>query len=166
MPLGVAISIVAGSFMVGAVIAPTGVPSLRTVSQDRVPWASIPYIPGRRRAPSLLEPRRPRVADIGFEELLRAIDWRSVGKVVLAHVFHHTGEPDRIVRQLYRWLALGTRMLVAEFDPDAPAAIGPKPDECIARGTLVGWLERAGFTMVRARAYPEHEQYAFLLKRP
>ena len=105
-------------------------------------------------------------ADIGRDELAEIITPHLARKAVLAHVLHHTRDPEGVLGRLYRWLQPGARMVVAEFDPDGAGRVGPPRAERIPGAALAAWLTAAGFTVVRRKSYPEQEQYAILVEHP
>lgn len=97
------------------------------------------------------------VADAATVQLPEPVDG-----LLITHVLHHVEDPIAVLRHCRRLLRPGGRAVVAEFDPNAPGAVGPPPDHRIARATLQSWLEQAGWR-VEGLVSDQDEQYAWLV---
>ena len=104
-------------------------------------------------------------ADLGRDDLRSILPVGRVRKATLTHVLHHLGAPRSVIQRLAEGLDVGSRVVVAEFDPDGPGHVGPPPAERIAEAAVAAWLTGAGFRLVRRKRYPDQEQYAFLVER-
>lgn len=69
----------------------------------------------------------------------------------LCNVYHHIEDPVGYFRALAEQLRPGGRVIVVDFEKDAPADVpGPPPHMRVGRDALVAELARAGFELVRA----------------
>lgn len=75
----------------------------------------------------------------------------AVDVAFMCNVYHHLEDPQGYFRKLAAQLRPGGRVVVVDFEKDAPNDVpGPPPEMRVARETLVADLERAGFELVRA----------------
>jgi len=82
---------------------------------------------------------------------------------LLTMVLHHADDPQGVLRGVAGIVAPGGRVVVAEFHPDGPGAVGPPPEHRLPPTVLHGWASAAGFRLVAERRQtPEH--YMLLLE--
>lgn len=84
--------------------------------------------------------------------------------VLAAFMLHHTPEPSAVLAELSQSLPAGSRVLVVEYEPEAPGDVGPALEHRIAPTQLKTWLETVGFSLVDAATHPE-EKYSVLARR-
>lgn len=87
---------------------------------------------------------------------------RGFDVAFVTNVLHHARRPDRILAHVRDAAAT---LLVAEFDPDGPGAIGPPLADRVAPPTLAAWLRDAGWAPgPPARGQP-YEHYAIVARQ-
>ena len=75
----------------------------------------------------------------------------AVDVAFMCNVYHHIEDRTGYFRKLATQLQPGGRLVVVDFEKDAPDdAPGPPPQMRVAREVLVAELARAGFELVRA----------------
>ncbi len=61
-------------------------------------------------------------------------------------VLHHADDPAAILRQVARCLPAGAPVVIGEFHPDGPCAVGPPREHRIAPEQVRQWCAQAGLT--------------------
>lgn len=80
-----------------------------------------------------------------------------VDAALLTMMLHHTDDPGRLLRQVAGVLPAGTRVVVAEFDPEGPGEVGPPRDHRIAAGQVQQLCGAAGLAVSYVRQQtPDH----------
>ena len=116
-------------------------------------------------------------AESALARLRRALDGRGLGNVVvlagdaeeavetdgdvdlvmITDVLHHLDHPQAALRNVASVMRRHTRVLIAEFDPQAEGLIGPPLEHRLAARQIKGFLERAGLrTIAEGRQAFEH----------
>ena len=116
-------------------------------------------------------------AESALAYLRRALDGRGLGNVValagdveeavetdgnvdlvmITDVLHHLDRPQAALRNVASVMRRHTRVLIAEFDPQAKGLIGPPLEHRLAARQIKGFLERAGLrTIAQGRQAFEH----------
>jgi len=116
-------------------------------------------------------------AESALAHLRRALDGRGLGNVVvlagdaeeavetdgdvdlvmITDVLHHLDHPQAALRNVASVMRRHTRVLIAEFDPQAEGLIGPPLEHRLAARQIKGFLERAGLrTIAQGRQAFEH----------
>lgn len=67
----------------------------------------------------------------------------SCDLVIMAGLLHQTEKPAEVLREAYRLLKTGGKILVVEWTP--ASAIGPESKNRIPETTVKQWLEKRGF---------------------
>jgi SAM-dependent methyltransferase len=89
----------------------------------------------------------------------------AVDVAFMCNVYHHLEDPVGYFRKLAAQLRPGGRVIVVDFEKDAPSDVpGPPPEMRVARDVLVADLERAGFELVRADGDVLPHQYIVELR--
>lgn len=81
----------------------------------------------------------------------------------LAFVLHHLDRPKRAIHAIAASSCTGTPLLVIEYSPSAPGAVGPRLQTRIPAGTIRKWLRDAGFMIEQEDTLPE-EKYTILAR--
>lgn len=72
-------------------------------------------------------------------------------------VLHHTDQPAAILANIARLVPAGAPVVIGEFDPNGPCAVGPPRGNRLALETLLTWCEAAGLAVQRTiHQTPEH----------
>lgn len=89
----------------------------------------------------------------------------AVDVAFMCNVYHHIEDRPGYFRKLAAQLRPGGRLVVVDFEKDAPDDVpGPPPAMRVARETLVTELEAAGFELVRADGEILPHQYIVELR--
>jgi SAM-dependent methyltransferase len=89
----------------------------------------------------------------------------AVDVAFMCNVYHHLEDPEGYFRRLAAQLRPGGRVIVVDFEKDAPSDVpGPPPELRVARDVLVADLARAGFELVRADGDVLPHQYIVELR--
>lgn len=67
------------------------------------------------------------------------------GAVFLTDILHHAADPAAILSAVRAVCGAKTRILVTEYDPDAPGMVGPPQNRRMAKPTVLALLRAAGF---------------------
>lgn len=81
-----------------------------------------------------------------------------------AFMLHHTPNPKHVLSAVHESIPPGSRVLVVEYEPDAPGTVGPPLDHRISPTQVTAWLDSAGFTLGNHETHPE-EKYSILADR-
>ena len=129
----------------------------RVVALDRHRAALAFLVGAVEAAPDAVD---PVVGDVGTQPLR----FDEPVPALAAFVLHHLDDPPRAVDALASALPVGSRLLVAEYDPDAPGDVGPPLAWRPAPGDVLAWLEAAGFAVEAPVDLPD-EAYAVVARR-
>jgi SAM-dependent methyltransferase len=89
----------------------------------------------------------------------------AVDVAFMCNVYHHLEDPVGYFRKVAAQLRPGGRVIVVDFEKDAPSDVpGPPPEMRVARDALVAELARAGFELVRADGDVLPHQYIVELR--
>jgi ubiquinone/menaquinone biosynthesis C-methylase UbiE len=103
----------------------------------------------------------PHVRTLAWDMRAAPLPERGFDLVMLTDVLHHVEDPADVLRALR---GAGSRLLVAEFDPDGPGEMGPPRGDRIPRAALERLLREAGWSVLRGEAEP-FEHYALVAAR-
>ena len=123
-------------------------------------------------------------AESALAHLRRALDGRGLGNVVvlagdaeeavetdgdvdlvmITDVLHHLDHPQAALRNVASVMRRHTRVLIAEFDPQAEGLIGPPLEHRLAARQIKGFLERAGLRPI-AEGRQAFEHYFVMAER-
>ena len=123
-------------------------------------------------------------AESALAHLRRALDGRGLGNVVvlagdaeeavetdgdvdlvmITDVLHHLDHPQAALRNVASAMCRHTRVLIAEFDPQAEGLIGPPLEHRLAARQIKGFLERAGLRPI-AEGRQAFEHYFVMAER-
>jgi len=90
-----------------------------------------------------------------------AATWDGAGcqanSALVTMVLHHTDHPATILVNLARLLPASAPVVIGEFDPEGPCAVGPPRASRLARDKLLDWCAAAGLGVLRTvQQTPEH----------
>ncbi|HWG89436.1 MAG TPA: class I SAM-dependent methyltransferase [Candidatus Thermoplasmatota archaeon] len=80
----------------------------------------------------------------------------------VTNVLHHAPHPDRLLTNVRH---AAKRVLVAEFDPAGPGALGPPVGSRLSPARLHELLKAAGYTQIAAAQQLPFEHYAVVAER-
>ena len=123
-------------------------------------------------------------AESALAYLRRALDGRGLGNVValagdveeavetdgnvdlvmITDVLHHLDRPQAALRNVASVMRRHTRVLIAEFDPQAEGLIGPPLEHRLAASEIKGFFERAGLRTI-AEGPQAFEHYFVMAER-
>lgn len=84
---------------------------------------------------------------------------------LVAMMLHHAEDPAGVLGNVARLVRPMGRVVVAEFRPDAPGAVGPALARRLAPEAVRAWCEAAGLEIILLeRGTPEH--YLLVCRRP
>jgi ubiquinone/menaquinone biosynthesis C-methylase UbiE len=106
----------------------------------------------RLRAKLAAQPSITNVVPVASDEHGRApLDDGAAQAMLVVNVLHHVEDDPRALPEMYRLLAPGGRLVVAEFaQMDRP--VGPSNDHVLPLGTVRALLAGAGFTELEVHA--------------
>src|SRR5581483_2281740 len=87
------------------------------------------------------------VADATTVELRGA----PADSALITMVLHHTDEPAAVVRNIARLVRPGGRVVIGEFDPQGPCAIGAPRESRLPPETVEAWCRAAGLRVIARR---------------
>lgn len=84
-------------------------------------------------------------------------DGLPADSILITMVLHHADDPAGILRNVARFAAPGTPIVIGEFHPEGPCSGGPPREHRLPPETVQTWCERAGLAVVGyQRQTPEH----------
>ncbi len=115
----------------------------------------------------LLGEREPRlnVQLLLVEEVAIDLSDDEVDGAVLINVFHEFHEPEQNLRELYRVLRPGGKLMVVDWLPDQGLENGPPQEHRVPRATAEELIEGSGFVLDKCTDY-EGEWWLILAHRP
>jgi ubiquinone/menaquinone biosynthesis C-methylase UbiE len=88
----------------------------------------------------------------------------AVDVVMITDVLHHVDLPQSVLRNAARVMGRRSKVLVAEFDPEAEGLIGPPREHRLALAQVKQFLGREGLRILD-EGRQEHEHYFVLAER-
>ncbi len=90
-----------------------------------------------------------------------AATWDGAGgrvdSALITMVLHHTDDPARILANVARLLPPGAPIVIGEFAPEGPCAVGPPRASRLPADKLLAWCGAAGLAVQRtSNQTPEH----------
>lgn len=96
------------------------------------------------------------------EQCTDAMDLTDI--VMITDILHHADLPERVLQNVYNHIKPATRVLIAEFDPEAEGQIGPPLQNRLRLQDVEQLAEQAGLEVID-RNRQEFEHYYILARK-
>lgn len=85
--------------------------------------------------------------------------------IFVTDILHHTNSPEKVIRGISNLATADVKILISEFDPDAPGEIGPPLEHRLSREYIVNMVMEFGL-LVEDSAQQQFEHFYVLARKP